>query len=37
DGIEQVLLKDEEELIDELEDAGWSTIYDEGPYVVMRP
>ena len=35
--IEQVLLKDEEELIGELEDAGWSTIYDEGPYVVMRP
>jgi hypothetical protein len=37
DGIEQVLLKEGEELIGELEDAGWSTIYDQGPYVVMRP
>ena len=37
DGIEQVLLKAEAEMIGELENAGWSTVYDDGPYVVMRP
>lgn len=37
DGIEQVLLKADEELIGELEAAGWVTSYDDGVYVVMRP
>jgi len=37
DGIEQVLLKADEELIGELDSAGWSTSHDDGVYVVMRP
>ena len=37
DGIEQVLLRVDEDLIGELESAGWSTTYDDGVYVVMRP
>ena len=37
DGIEQVLLKADEELLGELASAGWTTTYDDGVYVVMRP
>jgi hypothetical protein len=37
DGIEQVLLKADEELLDELTAAGWSTAYQDEFYVVMRP
>ena len=37
DGIEQVLLKADEELLGELASAGWSTTYEDDVYVVMRP
>ena len=37
DGIEQVLLKDEEPLIDALEDGGWRAVYEDETYVVLRP
>jgi hypothetical protein len=37
DGIEQVLLKADEELLAELATAGWSTAYEDEFYVVMRP
>jgi hypothetical protein len=37
DGIEQVLLKADEELLGELVAAGWSTAYQDEFYVVMRP
>jgi hypothetical protein len=37
DGIEQVLLKSEEELIGELEAAGWTATYEDDEYVVLRP
>ena len=37
DGIEQVLLKADEDLIGELASAGWSITYDDDVYVVMRP
>ncbi len=37
DGIEQVLLKADEELLGELASAGWTTTYEDGVYVVMRP
>jgi hypothetical protein len=37
DGIEQVLLKADEELLGELASAGWSTAYQDEFYVVMRP
>jgi hypothetical protein len=37
DGIEQVLLKADEELLDELTTAGWATAYQDEFYVVMRP
>jgi hypothetical protein len=37
DGIEQVLLRGDEELIEELEAAGWSRTYEDGEFVVLRP
>jgi hypothetical protein len=37
DGIEQALLKADEELIGELESAGWTTAYEDEEYVVLRP
>jgi hypothetical protein len=37
DGIEQALLKADEELIGELEAAGWSAAYEDEVYVVLRP
>ncbi|MGH8870849.1 MAG: hypothetical protein ACRDWS_02630 [Acidimicrobiia bacterium] len=37
DGIEQVLLRTDEELIGELESAGWSSAYEDEFYVVLRP
>jgi hypothetical protein len=37
DGIEQVLLSVDEELIGELESAGWTTTFEDDLYVVMRP
>ena len=37
DGIEQVLLRADEDLLGELASAGWTTTYDDDVYVVMRP
>jgi hypothetical protein len=37
DGIEQVLLKADEDLIGELETAGWARTYEDEFYVVLRP
>ena len=37
DGIEQVLLRTEETLVERLEEAGWVSTHDDGFYVVMRP
>jgi len=37
DGIEQVLLQTDQELVDELAAAGWSTAYEDEFYVVLRP
>jgi hypothetical protein len=37
DGIEQALLKADEELIGELEAAGWTATYEDEVYVVLRP
>lgn len=37
DGIEQVLLKAEEPLIDDLKDGGWRLVYEDQAYVVLRP
>jgi hypothetical protein len=37
DGIEQVLLQADQELIGELETAGWATVYEDEFYVVLRP
>jgi hypothetical protein len=37
DGIEQALLKLEEELIGELEAAGWTATYEDEEYVVLKP
>jgi hypothetical protein len=37
DGIDQVLLRADEELVGELERAGWARSYDDGLYVVLRP
>jgi hypothetical protein len=37
DGIEQVLLRPDEELVSELESAGWSPTYEDESYVVLRP
>ncbi len=37
DGIEQVLLKAEEPLIDDLEGEGWQMVYDGPSYVILRP
>jgi hypothetical protein len=37
DGIEQVLLRGDEELIDELEAASWSRTYEDEEFVVLRP
>jgi hypothetical protein len=37
DGIEQVMLKADEELVRELEAAGWSLTYEDEEYVVLRP
>ena len=37
DGIEQVLLRTEETLVERLEEAGWVYTHDDGFYVVMRP
>ncbi|MFV1980826.1 MAG: hypothetical protein ACC655_06710, partial [Rhodothermia bacterium] len=36
DGIEQVLLKADESLLDELMDAGWVKVYEDEFYVVLR-
>jgi hypothetical protein len=36
DGIEQALLKVDEELIGELEAAGWTATYEDEEYVVLR-
>jgi hypothetical protein len=37
DGIEQVLLQADQELIGELEAAGWAVAYEDEFYVVLRP
>ena len=37
DGIEQVLLRTEETLVERLEEAGWVSTHDDGFYVVLRP
>jgi hypothetical protein len=37
DGLEQVLLSTDEELVDELEMAGWSRTYEDDLFVVLRP
>jgi hypothetical protein len=37
DGIEQVLLRTDEDLVTELESAGWSRTYEDEFYVVLRP
>jgi hypothetical protein len=37
DGIEQVLLRADEELVGELEAAGWSNEYQDDEFVVLRP
>lgn len=37
DGIEQVLLKTDQDLVGELEAAGWSRAYQDEFYVVLRP
>lgn len=37
DGIEQVLLSADEDLVGELEAAGWSTTYGDDLFVVLRP
>ena len=37
DGIEQVLLRTDEELVGELESAGWAPTYEDEHYVVLRP
>jgi hypothetical protein len=37
DGIEQVLLRGDEELIGELEVAGWSRAYEDEEFVILRP
>ncbi len=37
DGIEQVLLRGDEELVGELDSGGWSKTYQDQFYVVMRP
>jgi hypothetical protein len=37
DGIEQVLLQADEELLGELASAGWSITYKDEFFVVMRP
>jgi len=37
DGVEQVLFGAEEDLVDELEAAGWSSTYEDEFFVVLRP
>jgi len=37
DGIEQVLLESDEDLIAELTNSGWETVYVDDSYIVMRP
>jgi hypothetical protein len=37
DGIEQALLKVDEELIGELEAAGWTATYEDDEYIVLSP
>jgi hypothetical protein len=37
DGIEQVLLRSDEELIGELEAAGWLRTYEDDGFVVLSP
>jgi len=37
DHIEQVLFRSDEELVEELESAGWSPAYQDEHYVVLRP
>jgi hypothetical protein len=37
DGIEQALLRADEELVGELEAAGWTTVHRDDNYVVLRP
>jgi len=36
DGIEQVLLRVDEDLVDELSGAGWTTTYEDEQYVILR-
>jgi hypothetical protein len=37
DGIGQVLLESDEELVTEISDAGWETVYSDDSYTVLRP
>lgn len=37
DGVEQVLLESDEELIPELESAGWEQVYTDEAYTVLQP
>jgi len=37
DGIEQVLLRADESLLDDLRASGWASVYQDGQYVVLRP
>jgi hypothetical protein len=37
DGIGQALLKVTEPLVDDLEAAGWETVFEDDEYVVLRP
>lgn len=37
DGIEQALLRREEDLTSRLADAGWSKVYEDDRYVILRP
>lgn len=36
DGIKQVLLRSDEDLLDDIKEGGWSTIYTDDKYVVLR-
>jgi hypothetical protein len=37
DGIEQALLEVDAKMVDELDDAGWATIYEDDFFILMRP
>jgi hypothetical protein len=37
DGLEQALLEVDAKMVDELDEAGWATIYEDGFFVLMRP